>query len=71
MNQSEFKQLYDRFNPVGAFSVADWDTALANWQTFYDEVISADGLPIEKWIKNPFNKYSNIFCIILFIRVEQ
>lgn len=53
MNQSEFKQLYDRFNPIGAFSVADWDTALANWQTFYDEVISADGLPIEKWIKNP------------------
>lgn len=52
MEQHEFKELYDKFTPVGAFSVADWDTALAKWKTFHDEIISANGLPIEKWIKN-------------------
>ena len=53
MEQHEFKQLYDRFNPVGAFSATEWDIALDNWKPFYDDIIGVDGLPIEKWIKNP------------------
>ena len=58
MEQHEFKQLYDRFNPVGAFSATEWDIALDNWKPFYDDIIGVDGLPIEKWIKNPGGAFS-------------
>lgn len=53
MEQLEFKQLYDRFKPAGAFSTTEWDIALDSWKPFYDEIISVGGLPIDKWLKNP------------------
>ena len=54
MNQSEFKQLYDRFNPTGSgfFLASDWDRALDDWMPYYEAIISSEGLPIDKWLKN-------------------
>jgi hypothetical protein len=54
MEQHEFKQLYDRFNPTGSgfFLASDWDRALDDWKPYYEAIISPAGLPIEKWLKN-------------------
>lgn len=54
MNQVEFKQLFDRFNPSGSgfFSVSDWDKALGEWQSYYDAITTPPGLPLARWLKN-------------------
>lgn len=47
--------MYDAFNAsseTGYFKVEDWDNALTSWQTFYDDIISDDGLSIDRWLRN-------------------
>lgn len=53
MKKLEFARIFDTYKATNAFTVAEWDTALQNWEPFYNAIISADGLPIDQWLKNP------------------
>ncbi len=47
--------MYDAFNAsseTGYFKVEDWDNALTSWQPFYNEIISTNGLSIDRWLRN-------------------
>lgn len=47
--------MYDAFNAsseTGYFKVEDWKRALTSWQPFYDEITSADGLSLDRWLRN-------------------
>lgn len=55
MDGITFKQMYDRFNEsseTGYFGIDDWNGSLASWQSFYNEIISNEGLNIDRWLKN-------------------
>lgn len=53
MDQNVFKSLYNNYRgSLGMFSEAEWDKSLTDWQEYYNLIISIDGLPIDKWVKN-------------------
>ena len=55
MDRNSFKKMYDAFNAsseTGYFKIKDWESALESWQPFYDEITSADGLSLDRWLKN-------------------
>lgn len=52
MDKLEFAQIFSTFKATNSFSVAEWDAAISNWEPYYNDIISAAGLPIEKWLKN-------------------
>lgn len=52
MDRLEFAQIFSTFKATNSFSVAEWDAAISNWEPYYNDIISAAGLPIEKWLKN-------------------
>lgn len=55
MDRKSFKEMYDAFNAsseTGYFKVEDWKRALTSWQPFYDEITSADGLSLDRWLRN-------------------
>lgn len=55
MDRNSFKKMYDDFNAsseTGYFKIEDWRSALTSWQPFYDEITSADGLSLDRWLKN-------------------
>ena len=57
MNKDEFKKLYSKFKPTRAFSAAEWDAALSTWEPYYSLIVSPDGLPLDRWLKNEKDGY--------------
>lgn len=53
MDQYVFKSLYKNYHgSFGMFSEAEWNKSLNDWQGYYNLIVSIDGLPIDKWVKN-------------------
>lgn len=55
MNKDEFKSMFDKFNAnseAGYFDEGAWDASVKNWKTYYDEIVSPDGLQLDRWLKN-------------------
>ena len=55
MNKDEFKSMFDKFNADcedGFFKKSEWDTSVKKWKTYYDEIVSPDGLQLDRWLKN-------------------
>lgn len=55
MNRIEFKKMYDSFNAnseIGYFNDNDWDKSVSQWEPFYKEIVSVNGLELGRWVKN-------------------
>lgn len=55
MDEKEFRDLYNEFNPKEtniSFTVVEWDNAIRDWEEYRELIISNDGLPIDRWLKN-------------------
>ena len=55
MNKDEFKSMFDKFNAnseAGYFDEGAWDASVKKWKTYYDEIVSPDGLQLDRWLKN-------------------
>lgn len=55
MNKDEFKSMFDKFNAQSEavyFDEAAWDDSVKKWKTYYDEIVSTDGLQLDRWLKN-------------------
>ena len=55
MNKDEFKSMFDKFNANSEFGYFDekaWDDSVKKWKTYYDEIVSPDGLQLDRWLKN-------------------
>ena len=61
MDKLTFKEAFDLFTPINAFTVSDWDDAMTNWESYYTDMVSASGLPIERWLKNAGGYFPDFF----------
>ena len=55
MKEKEFKDLYDKFKPEKtniSFTEKQWDEAIKKWEEYRKDIISDNGLPIDRWLKN-------------------
>ncbi len=53
MEREEFLNAYLNFEGTNRrFSESDWVDALNNWEKYYEMIISDEGLPFDRWIKN-------------------
>lgn len=55
MNKDEFKSMFDKFNAHSEavyFDEAAWNDSVKKWKTYYDEIVSPDGLQLDRWLKN-------------------
>lgn len=60
MNKDEFKSMFDKFNAQSEavyFDEAAWDDSVKKWKTYYDEIVSTDGLQLDRWLKNDKGGY--------------
>ena len=51
MNKDEFKSMFDKFNANSEFGYFDekaWDDSVKKWKTYYDEIVSPDGLQLDR-----------------------
>lgn len=56
MDRVTFKNMYDAFNAsseTGYFTNEDWNEKVTAWLPFYNEIVSASGLELSRWLKNP------------------
>lgn len=51
MDKQEFKDLFERFEEQWGFKKEAFDNRLSIWQGFADEIISENGLPFDRWLK--------------------
>ena len=55
MNQDEFRSMFERFNEKiekGYFDEKAWNESVEDWENYYNEIISGNGLPLDRWLKN-------------------
>lgn len=55
MNKDEFKSMFDEFNAdceAGYFNENEWNASVTGWKNYYDEIVSPDGLQLDRWLKN-------------------
>ena len=54
MNKEEFNNLFAKYNVPNSESFTDngWDESLDEWKSYYESIISEDGLLLGKWLKN-------------------
>ena len=57
MNQTEFQNLYRVFTPTErtaefAKSGQSWNDQVAKWDSYYQDIKSENGLPLNRWLKN-------------------
>lgn len=55
MNQDEFRSMFERFNEKiekGYFDEKAWNESVKDWENYYNEIISGNGLPLDRWLKN-------------------
>lgn len=55
MNQDEFRSMFERFDEKikkGYFNEQAWNDSVKDWENYYKEIISENGLPLDRWLKN-------------------
>lgn len=55
MDQDKFSSMFKKFGEKiekGNFDEKEWNESVEDWKTYYDEIISENGFPLDRWLKN-------------------